>query len=580
MDVCAQTSTETSATETGDETTAGAEAAATGPDADATQGQPEAATTSPAPDSAPQGGRTWTVTDREANLDLDGASAGTVTYDAASGTLRVEDAAGASDLPVAGLVRIVIRSATGTVVVVGHIRLTSTGLVIAARDIVVTAGSSIDTTGPTGDGAIVLDARADDSGAAAAASASVLVTGATLRGGDITLSARASTVGAAGGTSASVSGASQARVHVLDSTLQSSGDITLLSDSRAVGTANATGAASHTATTTDAANAVVLLSSRADTRLGGQSRVTADGTLSVVARNHTDARSVSDASASGAGAGIATAAVDRTTRAVIDGASAWGIRVGRLGIDASSSGELWVSSSGNASGASSNTTAPITATLGTALTTGGPVRAASALSFGRVDSLTEAILASSGGDVLTLTTATDARVNAWSSDHSTVSADAAAAALGTAVAVVLPTLATRASLEGAVLVDGGVLSLSAALTDDSSASADAAVREPLPSESAPGPRAPASVTVRASREPSTRCDSPLSRPPGRRGPRRHPDRHPSPWSSSSRTAPPSPGSRTGRTWAGSRTSPSPRPGPTRRPPPQAPRADGPSCSPP
>ena len=180
---------------------------------------------------------------------------------------------------------------------------------------------------------------------------------------------------------------------------------------------------------------------------------------------------MSDASAAGAGAGIATAAVDRTTRAVIDGASAWGIRVGRLGIDASSSGELWVDSSGNTSGASSNTTAPITATLGAALTTGGPVRAASALGFGRVDSLTEAILASSGGEVLTLTTATDARVNAWSSDHSTVSADAAASALGTAVAVVLPSLTARASLDGTVVVDGGVLSLGADLADDSSASA-------------------------------------------------------------------------------------------------------------
>ncbi|HSF97082.1 MAG TPA: hypothetical protein VLA55_00205, partial [Ornithinibacter sp.] len=152
-------------------------------------------------------------------------------------------------------------------------------------------------------------------------------------------------------------------------------------------------------------------------------------------------------------------------------ASAWGIRVGRLGIDASSSGELWVDSSGNTSGASSNTTAPITATLGAARTTDGPVHAASALGFGRVDTLTEAILASSGGEVLTLTTATDARVSAWSSDHSTVSADAAAAALGTAVAVVLPTLASRASLDGAVVVDGGVMSLGASLTDDSSSGA-------------------------------------------------------------------------------------------------------------
>ena len=474
------TTTESSATAAGDETATDAGVEATEQGTDATGAQPGAevtATTTSAPASgqppqpSPQGHRTWTVTDREADLDLDGGSTGTITYDAASGTLRVEDGSGASDLPVAGLVRIVIRSASGTVVVVGHIRLTSTGLVIAARDIVVTAGSSIDTTGPAGDGDIVLDARAEGAGANTSASASVLVNGATLRGGDITLSARSSTTGSAVGTSASVSGSSTARVHVLDSHLQSSGDISLLSDSRAVGSANATGVASHTSTTTDAANAVVLLSSRAETRLGGQSRVSADGRLDVVARNHTDARAASDASASGAGAGIATAAVDRTTRAVIDGASAWGIRVGRLGIDASSSGELWVDSSGNASGASSNTTAPITATLGAALTTGGPVRAASALGFGRVDSLTEAILSSSGGEVLTLTTATDARVNAWSSDHSGVSADAAAAALGTAVAVVFPTLGARASLDGSVVVDGGVLSLGADLTDDSSASA-------------------------------------------------------------------------------------------------------------
>ncbi|HWS58732.1 MAG TPA: hypothetical protein VN257_09340, partial [Actinotalea sp.] len=226
-------------TDTGEQAAAGAEAEAAPQGSGTTDGTGStgttttttattATTTDAAPaqglESAPQGQRTWTVTDREASLDLSGGSAGTVTYDAESGTLRVEDADGASDLPVAGLVRIVIRSASGTVLVVGHIRLTSTGLVIAARDIVVTSGSSIDTTGPTGDGAIVLDARADAVDRDASASASVLVDGATLRGGDITLSARSSTLGSAAGTTATVNGSSDARVDVLDSRLESSGD--------------------------------------------------------------------------------------------------------------------------------------------------------------------------------------------------------------------------------------------------------------------------------------------------------------------------------------------------------------------
>ena len=123
---------------------------------------------------------------------------------------------------------------------------------------------------------------------------------------------------------------------------------------------------------------------------------------------------MSDASAAGAGAGIATAAVDRTARAVIDGASAWASGSGASASTPRRAVSSGSSSSGNASGASSNATAPITATLGAAYH-GRPGPRGERPGFGRVDSLTEAILASSGGEVLTLTTATDARVNAWSS---------------------------------------------------------------------------------------------------------------------------------------------------------------------
>ena len=395
---------------------------------------------------------------------------GTVTYDADTGTVRVRTGDTTADLAAHGLVRIVIESSAGTVVVTGTIRLTSTGFVIRARDIVVTNGSTIDTTGAAGDGDISLLAGDTATGTDTSSSASVTVRGATLNGGNLTLAASASTTGTAYGNDAEVRGTSSARVLVLDSALLSSGDVTLGSTSRAQGSATAVGSRTSGDLTADAARATVLLASLAETRLGGSSHVVARGALSVLATNETDARSVGDASDAAAGAGTATAAVDRTTRAVVDGTALGGLRVGRLGIDATSSGRLYVSSEGNAAGASSNTTPPISLT-GAARTTDGAVGSAAALGLGRVTSLTEAILASGDGQVLTLNSTGDARVTARSTDSSMVAADAAASALGAAVAVVIPTTTTHATVGGSVVLDGGVLLVRSDLTDDATARA-------------------------------------------------------------------------------------------------------------
>ena len=413
-------------------------------------------------------GPQWSRTDDGAELELSGD--GTLTYDAETDTVRVVTGATTSALAARGLVRIVVSSASGTIVLTGTIRLTSTGLVIRAREVVVTAGSTIDTTGAAGDGDITLAASATGSGPDASASSTVTVRGATLKGRDISITASSATTGSATGPDATVRGSSSARVLVLDSLLVASGAVTLGTTSRATGSASAVGTVAQGSTSADAARASVVLASLAETRLGGISRVTSDGALSLLAVNATDARSVGDASGATAGGGTATAAVERTTRAVLDGSALLGLRVGRLGIDASSSGRLFVSSEGNAAGATSNTTPPISLTVA-ATGTDGPVRSAAALGLGRVASLTEAILASGDGQVLRLSADGDTRVSARSTDSSTVAADAAASALGAAVAVILPTVLTRASVNGALDVEGGLLVVRSDLTDHSDATA-------------------------------------------------------------------------------------------------------------
>ena len=409
----------------------------------------------------------WSVTDGEATLDLgESAATSTLTVDTTTGALIVTTEGATAALPLNRIVRIVLTSAFGTIVVTGKIHLTSRGLVIRARDVVVVRDTVLDTSGVAGDGDITLEASAHGAGTDARASSSVTVVGAHLRGGDITLSATSETSGEDVGESAGVTGSSSAIVSVVDSTLEASGDVLLTSDSRALGHADATGVGAHESMDDDAARADVVLTSRAESRLGGSSSASVDGALRVAATNRTDARSAADASDAGGGAGTATAVVQRTTRALIDGSSLWGIHAGSLDIDANSSGTMTVSSAGSGRGATSNTTDPMVLTFGAARTTEGPVTISSALSLGRVDSLTEAVVSSPDGEVLTLRTDGDKQVRARSRDSSSVSTDSELSALGTAVAVALPTLTARASVDGTVDADGPLVHLDAQLTDD------------------------------------------------------------------------------------------------------------------
>ena len=191
----------------------------------------------------------------------------------------------------------------------------ATHLVLAGRNVTLTPGSSVDT------GAGDIDLRAQDTADAdhRDASASIVVTGATISGGTLTISAVSEGTYSASGENAAVQGSSTATVVVTDSVLRALGGISLVSSSTVNGSATALGSAAHTDAARDAATATVLLGSTSIARITGSSSVVTGGLLSLLAANRTDATALADASLAGAGAGIARVGVDRTTRAGIEG---------------------------------------------------------------------------------------------------------------------------------------------------------------------------------------------------------------------------------------------------------------------
>ena len=270
-------------------------------------------------------------------------------------------------------IQAVLDASGGSITVTGQLRWTDSegDLVLKARNITVTPGTVVD----TGSGDLGLHATDQAGNGRDDASASVTVTGATLQGGNLVISADSSVDLSVNGTNATVDTSSSATVTVLDSHLGALGGISLSSSSTVSGTAVATGSRQHTAADHDAANATVVVDSTSVTRLGGASVVSAGGLVAVHATNRTDATAIGDASRATAGAGVARVVVDRTTRAVLDGAGPGGIIAAGLDVLARATGSLKAYSLASAGGATGNDVSTGDLTGGTTLTTNGTLPA-------------------------------------------------------------------------------------------------------------------------------------------------------------------------------------------------------------
>ena len=258
--------------------------------------------------AAPDPAASWAVDGNTATFDGTG---GTLGVDAETGHLVfiAEDGV-VHAVPTAGLVTIVVNAAGGTVLITGEIRLTDSGaaLTIRARQITVTPGTVLN----TGSGMITLSASDErESGA----TASVLVTDATLAGGAIMLEAHARALGA-------LVASSSAAVLVRDSRLLADGAVTLSvsSDARVL------------SATTDGSGgevdaALMAASSSARAGINGGSVQTL-GELAVLARNN----------ASLAGAAVAAAGrIDRDTSAWVAGTD---VTAAGVTVDAVATGTL------------------------------------------------------------------------------------------------------------------------------------------------------------------------------------------------------------------------------------------------
>ncbi|MDA8436815.1 MAG: FG-GAP-like repeat-containing protein, partial [Actinomycetales bacterium] len=349
----------------------------------------------------------------------------------------------------APLLRAVLDAGTGGVRLVGDVLLRSTGadLVVRGRSIHVLDGVTVDTRGSTRIGDITLSAHDEGDGTDADTSAAVDVRGATLLGGAVSLLARSASSGSAAGAGADVRGASSASVVVVDSRIESASDVSLVADSSAAGSAVAGGSAPgvHLAN--------VTLVSRALARLGGASSVRAAGGLRVNAVNRTDATATAGPAS---GAGVATASVERSTEASVDGGSAAGIAAASVDVAASSSGSLTVTSAGTADGP---VPSPYAVTAGLAATTDGPMTAASAIGFGRTLGRTVASLVGAPGGGLVILTPGGLTVSASGSGDSRVAASSSVA--GSAAALGIQQLLTRAYLDGALALTGPSLAVAA-----------------------------------------------------------------------------------------------------------------------
>jgi len=374
----------------------------------------------------------------------------TITFPVPTGSLTIAGAAGLD-----------------TVTFVGTIAMPGADLFVDAEMIIVGAGTTIDTTNPAGpDGDIVLTAAATAGVPAVnVATAIVDVDGATILAGNLTMTATATATGAAsqglsqaGGQISLAAVSGDARVLVVGSSLiVTSGDTVLAAESFVDVTATTTADPGGN-DAIDAAAAAAQAASSAVANVGGDTVLTAAGSLSISATNTVGVTLEADGVAGGstaAGASVARAVVEAATQAVVGGDAV--VEAASIHLAATTATDIAATAKATAKGATGNdaTTKGDLVFYGAA-TSDGAITLAGAFAITDVTSLNRAaidpastVTATSGAVSVTATAAT---ATAATADGSTTKADPTG--VGVAVAINVAKLTNEASVGGTVTSTG------------------------------------------------------------------------------------------------------------------------------
>ncbi|MDB5352184.1 MAG: hypothetical protein JWN86_3431 [Planctomycetota bacterium] len=352
----------------------------------------------------------------------------------------------------------------------------SGSLLLTAGLIDVTAGSKLLANGSTvfTAGNVKLVATDSQVGENVKSTASIIVNGATVRGGDILIDATAKLAA----TSAKLLDALGANIANLDVTstaavtisgaseVTASASVAIGAHSTAGTTSTALALTTATDTAKDAAFARTALTSSAIAHVTGSSKLTAGGMLTISATNDTNSTTTADGSASGANAGGASVAIGTVTvdtEAYADGSST--LNAAQLRLSADSKTKATTTAKATSKAVTQNTPA----TQGTlaaqnANASGGPIALAAALGVTTLNDKTLAYLATTAP----ITATGDLKIDSTSTAASYAVADASTAAPGgkasgegVAVAVEHGTEINRAYIGGTGQVIGKGIAITA-----------------------------------------------------------------------------------------------------------------------
>ncbi|MDH6098925.1 autotransporter adhesin family protein, partial [Anabaenopsis sp. FSS-46] len=327
----------------------------------------------------------------------------TVHFDQPSNSLTIRGLAGNDTITIQALdpnfsQSLIIDGEDGkdTVIFAQNLTLQGGSVTVNAENITVNSDVTIDLTKENDtDGIITFTASDTQSGFNASGAVEINLTGATLKAGDINLSAASTVTGSAIGLPAAlINLTSTARINIIDTRIESSGNVTLASISQVEGTATATGLSEYTDSTADAAVATSIIESIATTNIFGVSSLLVDRDLNITADNDINVTTSGDASAAQAGAGIAIANITGITEAYIEGASIQGIQASNITISADSQNNIRTTATASPGGATNNSETPESRTENQAKTSDGTVEVAGALAFTKLNSQTQAYIAS------------------------------------------------------------------------------------------------------------------------------------------------------------------------------------------
>ncbi|HEX8971092.1 hypothetical protein, partial [Oryzihumus sp.] len=219
----------------------------------------------------------------------------------------------------------------------------------------------------------------------------------------------------------------------------------------------------NTDPTADAAVSISVINATAITQVSGTSYIQAQGTLTIAARNTTNVTSTGDATQATAGAGIAAATVNTTTRAFIDASGAQPTTGTSISITADTNDTAASSAKASPGGAKQNSSGhdPNTLTNGNAnvqgdngasgtshSTSSQSIPVAAALAFTHLGDDTRAYVSGSndlrapGGSITIHASSVNSAPTV--ADGSTTSADSGSLSVGVAVAIEVASVTTRA----------------------------------------------------------------------------------------------------------------------------------------